>query len=237
MILLGKEGTGKSSTGISILGQRVFDSSTGENLNTNICAITATDRFGHKLLVIDTPGICEDDGTLTEEIRQSVAMAQPDTNVFLLCVAMRRLTKEDDLTFQEYAKCFGHEMYQFTIVVFTHLDQWQASMEDAGEIPDTMSYMNSLPPFAKKFIRKCSGRSICFSNRYTEDDMNTQVHSLLHEIGKIYNQNNEQCYTKEMLSKVTFEESIWSCIINNKFIATSIGVTMTAYALYKRFAR
>jgi GTPase Era involved in 16S rRNA processing len=237
MILLGKAGTGKSSTGNSILGQRVFDSSAGGNLNTNICAMKATDRFGHKLLVIDTPGICEDDRTLTEEIQQSVVMAQPGKKVFLLCVAMRRLTKEDDLTFQEYAKCFGHEMYQFTIVVFTHLDQWQASMEDAGEIPDTMSYMNSLPPFAKKFIRKCFGRSICFSNRCTEDDMNTQVHSLLHEIGNIYNQNNEQCYTEEMLSKVIVQESFWSRISNNKCIATSIGATATAYALYKRVVR
>ena len=67
--------------------------------------------------------------------------------------------------------------------------------------------------------------------------MNTQVHSLLHEIGKIYNQNNEQCYTEEMLSKVIVRESFWSRILNNKCIATSIGVTGTAYALYKRVVR
>jgi GTPase Era involved in 16S rRNA processing len=230
MILLGKAGTGKSSTGNSILGQDVFDSSPGGNLNTNSCAMKTKDILGHRLIVIDTPGICEDDRTLTDKIRQSVVMTQPGKNVFLLCVAMGRLTKEDDLTFQEYAKCFGHEMYQFTIIVFTHLDQWQAGME--GEHPDPMIYMNSLPKFAKKFIKKCSGRSICFSNRYTEDDMNTQVHSLLHEIEKIYNLNNEQCYTEEMLPK-----PFWSRIFKSKYIATSIGVTAAAYALYKRVFR
>jgi len=215
MILLGKAGTGKSSTGNSILGQHEFDSSPEGKLNTYNCARKAKDRFGHSLLVIDTPGIfdgnCE--RNLTADIRQSVAMTKPGQNVFLLCVAMGRLTNEDDLVFQEYGKCFGQAIHRFTIVVFTHLDQWQADMEDAGKNPDLKFYMETLPKFAKDFINNCSGGRVHVSNRCTGDDMDTQVRSLLDKIENIYNLNSEQCYTEEMLSKVIVQEKryqIWS---------------------------
>jgi len=61
MILLGKAGTSKSSTGNSILGQHEFDSAPGGNLKAYNCARKATDRFDHRLLVIDTSGIIESD--------------------------------------------------------------------------------------------------------------------------------------------------------------------------------
>ena len=238
MILLGKAGTGKSSTGNSILGPRVFDSSPGANINTNSCAMKAKDRFGHKLLVIDTPGIFEDS---TGTIRQSVTMAKPGQHVFLLCVPMRRLTNEDNLVFQEYVKCFGHAMYQFTIVVFTHLDQWQASMN--GEHPDPMRYMETLPMFAKNFIKNCSGGSFCVSNKCTGDDMYTQVRSLLNKIENIYNLNSGQCYTEEMLLKVIVQEKpdkIWSRIFNRNnltFLAIAFTLATVCHQGFRYLSR
>ena len=133
-------------------------------------------------------------------------MANPGQNVFLLCVLMGRLSNKDDLAFQEYVKCFYYAMYRFTIVVFTHLDQCQADMEDAGENPDRKLYMEILPMFANNFINNCSDGSVCVSNRCTRDDMDTQVRSLLNKIENIYNLNGGQCYTEEMLSKVIVKE-------------------------------
>lgn len=95
-------------------------------------------------------------------------------NVFLLCLKMGRVTVEDETMFKECLVCFGEEMYRFTIVVFTHVDIWEANMAFSGKPSNKRSYIESLPDFAKEFIGKCRSK-IFFNNRKTGPDMELQV--------------------------------------------------------------
>jgi predicted GTPase len=57
IILVGKTGAGKSATGNTLLGETVFHSEVSNSSITKKCTRGSAKRFGHRLLVVDTPGL------------------------------------------------------------------------------------------------------------------------------------------------------------------------------------
>lgn len=205
-------------------------------------------RLEKNIVVIDTPGLQDSkkpNPIIRASIQNSIEMAyplsrqeNPGPNAILLCLKMGRFTAEDESLFQECLVCFGKEMFDFTIVVFTHEDIWVDNIKHSGKIPDHEQYRETLPKFASDFIDKCR-QTIFFNNRKIGIEMDKQVKLLLKAIENTINRNGGKLYTPEILQQVVNREKmqhimnyIYRPIIVNSFLA--IG---NMYLLWRQIRR
>ncbi|XP_076123325.1 GTPase IMAP family member 8-like [Alosa pseudoharengus] len=174
VVLLGYRGSGKSSSGNTILGREEFDL----KRRTAQCVKRQGEVAGRQVTVVEAPGwwmnvnLINTPELTKQEIVLSVSLCPPGPHIILLLIDVANCYMQDNIkNIQEHMTLIGDRVWSHTMVLFT----WGDWLGDTT-IEQYIESEEALQPL----VEKCGNRYHVLNNDNREDDK--QVTQLLEKI-------------------------------------------------------
>uniref|UniRef100_A0A3P8T4X0 GTPase IMAP family member 8 n=1 Tax=Amphiprion percula TaxID=161767 RepID=A0A3P8T4X0_AMPPE len=147
IVLLGRTGTGRSSSGNTILGRSAFCVDVSPCSVTTRCMRQTGTVDGRSISVIDTPGFFHthlSPQEVMEEVGHCMGLSSLGPHVFLVTLQSGRFTQEEREALEWIKARFGSDVTRFTMVLFTWGDQLQGKraenfLEKSRELSEFVS--------------------------------------------------------------------------------------------------